>query len=367
MRSQLSAALEDQAEDAPEEQSMNGEASQASRAKWDTAKTVGNVGKTVGGPVNTFGVGGTATVMGLATEKGSALAATAGVMGQVAGVVGAVFALISSFFDFKSAVSSRKKYKNIKAMVDEMGEDVDPEMKKAVTYAMNQKYAKAYTRAVKAAAAFVSAGVGISLTAAAIAAGVTVGALVVSGPVGWAVLGVAAGLAAVVGLGIMVYKIGKKLWKSSKGILGVERRRVAMLLYTKLRAGDPLATKAVSLLGLNVAAIQAAAEEGAESEKQRTARYQKLRQHKLNADDASYAVEQKKKEIAEHEWILERLHKGGGMEKNIADRKTKLEQAQLELQSLMPTQTQTQQILDWKTLTKSQRRDVKMIEAKLKK
>ncbi|HZT67030.1 MAG TPA: hypothetical protein VFA11_14675 [Acidimicrobiales bacterium] len=113
----------------------------------------------------------------------------------------------------------------------------DPEVVKAIDYALRQKYQKLFKRSLSAAAGIAAIGVTIAVLA--------------SNPVGWGVLA-ALGLAfSLVGLAMAGWKLARKIYKTVKKTKGVTRGSVARLLFRKLQAGDPLARQAVINLHLD--------------------------------------------------------------------------------------------------------------------
>ena len=213
----------------------------------NTAKSVTSIGTTV----SKIG----ASVSGAGVTMAHAGASIAAALGYVAAGIGAVLAV----FDIRSAISSRSKAKELERVMAELkaANPHDSELIDAIGYAIAAKYSKTRTRAAKALTGLLGSGIAIG----AIVAGVSLVALA-SNPVGWVIAAALAGTAALVGIGILAYKLCNKLSKWMSGDLGVQRRKTAMTLYDKTIAGDENAAKALAGLGLDPAKMRARAAEG---------------------------------------------------------------------------------------------------------
>ena len=204
--------------------------------------------------------------MGTAVSKIGASASQAGVtiagagasIASALGYVAAGLGAIVGIFDIKSAVSSGRKGSQLEAVMAEL-KKANPGCRAHRRHHLRDRaeVPKAKTRALKGVTGLLGSGIAIG----AIAAGVSLVALA-SNPVGWVIAAVLAGTAAAIGIGIIAYKLGRKLWKWYHGDLGVKRRKIAMRLYDKCVAGDGPAGKALKALGLDPVKIMARAAEG---------------------------------------------------------------------------------------------------------
>src|SRR6185312_8769076 len=203
----------------------------------NTAKSVTSIGTTV-------------SKIGASVSGAGVTMAHAGA--SIAAALGAVLAV----FDIRSAISSRSKAKELERVMADLkaANPHDSELIDAIGYAIAAKYSKTKTRAAKALTGLLGSGIAIG----AIVAGVSLVALA-SNPVGWVIAAALAGTAALVGIGILAYKLCNKLSKWMSGDLGVQRRKTAMTLYDKTLAGDENAAKALAGLGLDPAKMRARA------------------------------------------------------------------------------------------------------------
>lgn len=350
--------------------------SNASTNHGNKAKTTASIGTSVSK------VGASASQAGV--TMASAGASIAAALGYVSAGLGAIVGI----FDIKSAISSGRKGSQLEAVMAELkkANPADAELIDAIQYAIEQKYSKAKTRALRATTGILGSGIAIG----ALAAGVSLVALA-SNPVGWVIAAVLAGTAAAIGIGIIAYKLGRKLWKWYHGDLGLKRRKIAMRLYDKCVAGDAHAAAALKSIGLDPAKIRARAAEG-ETSAQETARKsgsgykdvmaQQARRAKkvqessglVGNTEAKIAALQAK--IADAQMRAARA--SGGAAKSYLSMAAKYEAEIKKLNGRLIEQRgklaerqrklkQDDVAVAWKSHTKSARNDIKLIERKLKK
>jgi hypothetical protein len=155
---------------------------------------------------------------------------------QVAAVAGIFFSGLKAALDLRSLVSSIRVIRALKeAKRTAEATGASKGVVAAVDYAIRQKYEKVVKRALGAATALASLGVGL--------------AILIANPVG-------ASLAAVIlggiGVGVFLYKIGRWAWKKWKTkSLGEKRKQMAQRLYNQIRTGDVGARAAVRALHLD--------------------------------------------------------------------------------------------------------------------
>ncbi len=196
---------------------------------------------------------------GVVKAGGGVLKGAADVAGKVFGWIGVAFGFIMAAFDIRAIASSAAKVKDLKDVLTDVrakakpGNAQEQELLGAVEYAIEQKYKKIARRAVSLGATLTSTGVGV----AALAAGVAILALA-SNPVGWLVAAGILGLATLVGLGMLFYKIGRAIFKWAKGRKGKVRGEMAEKLYDNAAHGEMkgLAQRAIKSLGLNWAKMK---------------------------------------------------------------------------------------------------------------
>ncbi|MGH2633161.1 MAG: hypothetical protein ACRDG3_07110, partial [Tepidiformaceae bacterium] len=298
--------------------------------------------------------------------------------------IGAVLAV----FDIRSAISSRSKAKELERVMAELkaANPQDTELIDAIGYAIAAKYSKTKTRAAKALTGLLGSGIAIG----AIVAGVSLVALA-SNPVGWVIAAALAGTAALVGIGILAYKLCNKLSKWMSGDLGLQRRKMAMSLYDKTIAGDDNAAKALTALGLEPAKMRARAAEG-ETPEQKAKRIagsgykavaEKLKRHTGKVADSTSLVAStegaiaalKAKVLVERQKAARAVPDVARSYENVAqkyEREIKAKEVLLAKQRAKLGERSTKLKQDnvaaaWKGETKSARNDIKLIERKLKK
>ena len=349
----------------------------------------GNRAKAVTGPGTTVAnIGSSATKFGLqvagAASTGAKLAVT------VLGYIAAGLSAIVSLFDLRAAISSGRKAKGLETVMAELkkANPGDAELINAVQYAIEQKYSKAKIRAVKAITGLTSAGI----TIGALAAGVSLAALATN-PVGWGIAAVIVGVCALVGVGFMVYKLGRKLWKWWKGDLGVQRRSIAMRLYDKAMQGDASAAAAIKELGLDPVKMRARFAVP-ETEAQRKARLagdhkavkERHERHTRKVGESTDLVAAKNARITELQtematWKAKEAtaladgnaiarnygRRAGLAEAEIARLQVELKEAQDKLRERKHKLGSDSVQLAWKEHSKKQREDISFIERKLKK
>jgi len=272
--------------------------------------------------------------------------------------VGLFFSAIAAIFDLRAAVSSGKKMVALdKIASDAKAAGHDPEVVKAVQYAMEQKFGKAVRRAITFVAAAISSGVSI----AGIAGAGTVA--LASNPIGWGILTVLAAGAIALGAAITIYKIGRWIYKKFSGVLGEQRRDTALTLYKRgVVGGDTVAAAALKELGLDHKAMKAAlsAEEPVKDAKHRKEVIADVEKNIGRQQDKLKAVEAEK---ANEEKELRRSHTDKMKKKH----QEKIAYLDERIQHYKEKTANLGKELDWKNLTKAQRNDVKSIEDKLKK
>ena len=342
----------------------------------NTAKSVTSIGTTV----SKIG----ASVSGAGVTMAHAGASIAAALGYVAAGIGAVLAV----FDIRSAISSRSKAKELERVMADLkaANPHDSELIDAIGYAIAAKYSKTKTRAAKALTGLLGSGIAIG----AIVAGVSLVALA-SNPVGWVIAAALAGTAALVGIGILAYKLCNKLSKWMSGDLGVQRRKTAMTLYDKTIAGDENAAKALAGLGLDPAKMRARAAEG-ETPAQKAKRVggsgykevaAKASRHTGKVADSTSLVAGteaaiaalKVKVLAERQKASRAVPAVAKSYENVAQKlETEIKAKEVVLAKQRAKLGERQKKLKqddvavaWKAETKSARNDIKLIERKLKK
>ena len=189
--------------------------------------------------------------------------AAAEVAGKVLGAIGAFFAAISAYLDIRAIFSSQKKARALKEVLAEARSKADAEFQdvdagqkeelfEAIEYAIEQKYTKVFRRALALTGTLLSTGVGV----AALIAGVS---LLASNPVGWMVAAGIFGFGIGLGVGLLLCKIGRWIWKKFKGTKGKKRKEMAEKLCRHASDGplQALALQALASLGLNWEDIKA--------------------------------------------------------------------------------------------------------------
>jgi hypothetical protein len=365
------ASLGGSAPAAPAAHQSNASTNHGNKAK--TATTIGTSVSKIGASASQAGV-----------TMASAGASIAAALGYVAAGLGAIVGI----FDIKSAISSGRKGSQLEAVMAELkkANPADSELIDAIQYAIEQKYSKSKTRALRATTGILGSGIAIG----ALAAGVSLVALA-SNPVGWVIAAVLAGTATAIGIGIIAYKLGRKLWKWYHGDLGLKRRKIAMRLYDKCVGGDGHAAAALKSIGMDPAKIRARAAEG-ETPAQEKARKggsgykdvmaQQARrlkktqessglvagtQAKIAALQAKIADAQMRAARASGGAALSYLHMAGKYEAEIKKLNGRLIEQRGKLAERQRKLKQDDVAIAWKSHTKSARNDVKLIERKLKK
>jgi len=198
-----------------------------------------------GGAKATSGTGAVGTGL---KQFGAVSTGTASVISKVTGAVGIFFASIQAAFDIRALISSRTQVKNFDQMYKDAQESgiADEEVLKAVKFAMEQKYSKQVKRAISVVGGMMSIAAGAGLLAITLA----------SNPVGWFVLAAIAGVGAIIGLGLGIYKFARWLKKPASE-LGKKRRDAARQLILALNFGDPLAINVIRELHLEPAQLRA--------------------------------------------------------------------------------------------------------------
>jgi hypothetical protein len=184
------------------------------------------------------------------TWFGTVANGTLEVIHQVGSVVGIFFSAIRAALDVKSAWSSYKVSKALRAAEAQAASgNVNPVIRSAVQYAINQKYAKFKKRALRATLALATLGTAI--------------AILVANPVGAAL---AASILAAIGLawGLrrLFHWVRKKWWAKPGEGKGVARRYQSRQLYDGLVTNDPLARSAIEALHLDPNEVKAAGPSG---------------------------------------------------------------------------------------------------------
>jgi uncharacterized membrane protein YebE (DUF533 family) len=119
----------------------------------------------------------------------------------------------------------------------------------AIEYAIKQKETKKVRRYITAFAGLASLGGGIALTAGGALGAVALGALLASNPVGWGIALGLVGIGALVGIGMLCYKLFRRATKKNPG---KQREEMATRLYDAwVPRGDTLARTAIQKLNLN--------------------------------------------------------------------------------------------------------------------
>ena len=161
----------------------------------------------------------------------------------MASLVGIFFSAVKAALDLKSVVSTVRVIRGLKAAKrTAIANGTDPAIVEAVDYAIRQKYEKVIKRAIGAAVALTTLGIGL--------------AILIANPVG-------ASLAAIIvggiGSGVFLYKLGRWAWKKWKTkSVGVKRAEMARRLHSQLVAREALAIDAVRSLHLDPVAVAAA-------------------------------------------------------------------------------------------------------------
>jgi len=180
--------------------------------------------------------------------------AAADIAGNVLGAFGLFLSAISAFFDVRACWRATKRITYLEYVLEDARKRVgDParftEQKELIDflkYAIQQKYKKWGKRFANLVGTLSSATVGL----AALVAGVSLLALA-SNPVGWVIAAAIAGAGILVGLGLVVYKIGRAIYKKVMGTKGVVRREWATKLFkSAFHTKDPLGIDALESLGL---------------------------------------------------------------------------------------------------------------------
>lgn len=154
---------------------------------------------------------------------------------SIASVAGLFFSALKAAFDIRSLVSSIRVIRGLKkAKQDAIGSGASPNLVHAVDYAIRQKYEKVIKRAIGAAAALATVGVGL--------------AILIANPVG---AGLAAMILGGIGAGVFLYKLGRFIYKKIRDRQGKKRGDMARLLFNQLRTHDALARDAVRALHLD--------------------------------------------------------------------------------------------------------------------
>jgi hypothetical protein len=289
--------------------------------------------------------------------------------GTVASIVGIVMGAITAIFDLRSAISSGMKSSALKdaaAQAKKMGHD--PEIVNAVEYAAEQKYGKAVRRTVNLVGGILATGASTAtLVGGLIAGGIGLTALLASNPVGW---GIAVGILAIgtiIGVGLLIYKIGRWIHKKRKGVLSEKRQDISLKLYKGVLAGDTLATQAVNEIGLNAQAMKDAStkEETSKEVRDRQKNYLKY------VGEAEDKVTKLKRDIAKLELDLADKQRRGKADvegqtdsKETLEIKKKLAEKQ---QELTQAEKAVEKTKEWKAMPKKQREQVHHIMEKLKK
>lgn len=308
--------------------------------------------------------------------------------GTVLGYVAAGLGAIAGMLDVRAAISSGRKARALETVMADLKakNPGDARLIDAIQYAINQKYSKTKIRALKAITGLTSAGI----TIAALVVGVGLAALATN-PVGWAIAAVIVGLCAVTGVSIMLYKLGRKLWKWFKGDLGVQRRKMALALYDRAIAGDALAVQALKELGLDPEKMRsrAAAGEGDAAKAKREAgsgfkavaatksRHEgKVAQSRAAVEASQAKIARLKEKIVAYEAAMARAS-GAAVANYVAliarlEAEVKAEEEQLKkheekLASREHKLGNDEVAADWKAHSKKAREDIAFIERKLKK
>ena len=197
------------------------------------------------------GLGQTQNALKLLGQQATASSSVVKGISDVMPVVNIIFGAITAIFDFRAGFSSVDKGVDLELMLEKAEQEADeegydPEVIKAVRYAIEQKYSKFYKRHLAGLTGLAATGASIAI----VAAGGGIAALLASNPVGWGIAVGLIGLGALYGLGLFIYKIGRWIFKKKKGILGKKRNQMAAVLFDKMTHGDEIAIKALSILGV---------------------------------------------------------------------------------------------------------------------
>lgn len=185
-------------------------------------------------------------LLAMVAKVGAAVQSAMQIIQAVATPVGLALGVVQSWLDLRSLVSSLAKWRRLnklatktleqaKVLQDAEQARAKGELAGAIKYAASQKGEKSAKRLIS----FVGGAAGVS--AGVIGGAALLGVALAATPIGWAL----AGVGAVVGLGMLIYKIYRWNKKRKAKTLGVDRKRNAEILYKALKAGDPDAITAV--------------------------------------------------------------------------------------------------------------------------
>ena len=171
------------------------------------------------------------------------------VVAKVIPFINIFFSAIAAALDFRAASKSADIAHMLKQVVAKAKADGgDPAVIGAIEYAIKQKETKKVRRYITAFAGLASLGGGIALTAGGALGAVALGALLASNPVGWGIALGLVGIGAVVGIGMLCYKLFRRATKKNPG---KQREEMATQLYDAwIPRGDALARTAIQKLNL---------------------------------------------------------------------------------------------------------------------
>jgi hypothetical protein len=172
------------------------------------------------------------------------------VVAKVIPFINIFFSAIAAALDFRAASKSADIAHMLKQVAAKAKADGgDPAVIGAIEYAIKQKETKKVRRYITAFAGLASLGGGIALTAGGALGAVALGALLASNPVGWGIALGLVGIGAVVGIGMLCYKLFRRATKKNPG---KQREEMATRLYDAwIPRGDALARTAIQKLNLN--------------------------------------------------------------------------------------------------------------------
>jgi hypothetical protein len=172
------------------------------------------------------------------------------VVAKVIPFINIFFSAIAAALDFRAASKSADIAHQLKQVSARAKADGgDPAVIDAIEYAIKQKETKKVRRYITAFAGLASLGGGIALTAGGALGAVALGALLASNPVGWGIALGLVGIGALVGIGMLCYKLFRRATKKNPG---KQREEMAARLYDAwVPRGDALARTAIQKLNLN--------------------------------------------------------------------------------------------------------------------